>query len=270
MKQTCLFHLRLFLFILFIIPTVLTAQDIIVKVKQGSAKLGSQNLLESTASVTMKSTDVLDILPRALVIARQDVIMIELPSGKEHSYSSILAMLKKKKQAASGTVSTIAFKDPILKANPTPLKGSSTRGNGEGDKPNFYYPYDNMLVYDSPIVFFIGTISTVISSKVVLKNTATNEIYYNAIPDPELNHFTVTHLPEGDYEWTYSIKYYNLAEEVSEDFKNIFKVPSENEKKELAKKVESFKKELKDFSPEMQHLLLLEYCVENGIYHKLH
>lgn len=268
MKLICHFNLRLFLFILLIIPTVMTGQDIIVKVKRGAAELGKQNLVESTASVTMKSTDVLNILPNALVIARQDIIMIELPAGKEHSYSSILSMLKKKKQAASGTVSTIAFKDPILKTNHTPLKGSSTRGQGEEEKPDFYYPYDNMLVYDSPIVFFIGTNDTKISSKVVLKNTATNEIYYNATP--EHDHFTVAHLPEGDYEWTYSIKYYSVTEEVSDEFKNVFKVPSDNEKKELAKKVESYKKELKDFSADMQHLLLLEYCVENGIYHRLH
>lgn len=268
MKQTCLFHLRLFLFILFIIPAVLPAQDILVKVKRGTAKIGSQNLVESTASVTMKSTDVLNVLPNALVIARQDVVMIELPSNKEYSYNSILAMLKKKKQAANETVSTMAFKDPILKTNHTPLKGSSTRGDEDVEQPNFYYPYDNMLVYDHALGFFIGTNDTKISSNIVLKNTKTNEIHYNA--KPESGHFVVSHLPEGDYEWTYTIKYYSVTEEVSENFKNTFKVPSENEKKELAKKVEAFKKELKDFSPEMQYLLLLEYCVENNIYHKLH
>lgn len=268
MKQAILFHLRLFLFILFIIPTALTAQDILVKVKRGSAKIGSQNLLESSASVAMKSTDVLNVLPNALVIARQDVIMIELPSGKEHSYSSILAMLKKKKQATNGTVTTVAFKDPILKTNPTPLKGSSTRGTEGEDKPNFYYPYDNMLVYDAHIDFFIGATDTRVISKVVLKNTKTNEIYFDAIPTD--NTFKVANLPEGTYEWTYSIKYYNAIEEVTEDFQNTFQVPSDKDKKELAEKVESYKKELKAFSAGMQHLLLLEYCIENGIYHKLH
>jgi len=239
-----------------------------IKVKLGKAEIGRQSLIESSASVVLKSTDVLNIHPNALVIARQDLIMVELPHGKEHSYNSILAMLKKKKQAANGTVTTVAFKDPILKAHPTPLKGSSTRGTDDENKPNFYYPYDHMLVYDAHIDFFIGGADTKIISEVVLKNTKTNEIYFDAIPTE--NSFKIANLPEGTYQWTYSIKYYNAIEEVSEDFQNIFQVPSEKEKKELATKVEAFKKELKDFSAQMQKVLLLEYCVENGIYHKLH
>lgn len=248
--------------------TALSAQDISIKVKQGIAKLGGQSFTANSAAINLKSSDVLNIQPNALVIARQDVIIIELSANREYSYNHIVELIKKKKHTATSSVSTLAFKDPILKTNPTPLKGSSTRGFFEDQQPNFYYPYDNMLVYDAHNVFYIGGVDTRITSNVVLKNIQTNEIYYNGIP--ETGHFSVENLPEGDYEWTYTIKYYNATDEVTEDFKNTFKVPSEKERKELAKKVENFKKELKGFSPEMQHVLLLEYCIENGIYHKLH
>lgn len=270
MKQIKQANWLLLLWVLAFLPNALLAQDILVKVKQGTAKIGSLELNTNSASVALKSSDVLAVAPKAMVIARQDVIIVELSENKSYSHADISAAIKKKKQASSGGFTAVAFKDPIQKTNPTPIKGSSTRASGIVGTPNFYYPYTNTLVCDADPIFYIGNVDTRLESNIVLKNTETGTVYYDAKPEGEALEFSVANLPAGTYEWAYSISYFDdKSDKKTESFNNTFKVPAAEDKKTLLQDVDAVKKELKGFSAEMQEVLLLEYCVEKGVYRKL-
>lgn len=243
------------------------AQDIGIKVKKGTAKLGNNSLLETSPTAIMKSSDWLEVQPNALVVARQENTVIELVSGKKYTYTDIMSLLKKKKAGTEADFTSVAFKDPVQKNNPTPLQGTFTRGGLLGFNPDFFYPYDNMLVLDAGLDLLIGNADTKITSPVILKNKATGTVIYEG--QPKDNRIVLSELPEGEYEWSYSIEYYTATDKVQMDFQNVFTVPAAKVKKERAKKLNAVKKQLRGFSPEMQEVLLLEYCVENGIYHKI-
>lgn len=259
-------RLFFFLFLFSTFPTLMFAQDIVIKVKKGNVSLSGKSLQESSAAVVMRSAELVNVSSGALAIARQNAIIVELQSNKEYRYADILALIKKKKQTSANDFVTVAFKDPTQKANATPLKGSSTRGAGMDDKPDFFYPYDNMSVVNDTLEFFIGNSETTLSSNVVLKNIKTAAVYYDTIP--ENNRFELSGLPAGEYEWTYSCFYYTSIEKVETEFRNVFSVPSEKGKKEMKKRLDAAKKELKGFSSEMQKVLFLEFCIENNYYCK--
>jgi hypothetical protein len=247
--------------------SIITAQDILLKVKKGTVKIGSAMLTESSASSVIKAADIVDIQVGALVIARQDVIVVELHSGKKYTHANIADLIKKKKQASSGGFADVAFKDPIQKTVTLPQKGSSTRGLEGHYKPDFYYPYDSMLVADTIIHFIIGNKETKVQGPVEIVNINTGETIFKELG--KSNRFELVNLPEGDYSWSYLSTYYTSTVNMEAQFNNLFSVASSKEKKELNKKIEALKKETKTFSHEMQKFLLLEYCVENHIYMKL-
>ncbi len=246
---------------------VISAQDILLKVKKGTVKIGSAILTESSASSVIKVADIVDVQVGALVIARQDVIVVELHSGKKYTHANITDLIKKKKQSSSGGFADVAFKDPIQKTASIPQKGSSTRGIEAHYKHDFYYPYDSMMVADTIIHFIIGNKETKIQGPIEIVNSNTGETIFKEIN--KSNRFELSNLPEGDYVWSYLSTYYTATENLETQFSNIFTVASSKEKKEINKKIEQLKKEIKSFGLEMQKFLLLEYCVENHIYMKL-
>jgi hypothetical protein len=260
MKKVSYLSLLFFIFL----TIGLNAQDIIVKVKKGTAKIGADVLTETSRSVTLKSSDIVEVNSSSLVVARRDVIIVELVSGKKYTNAEIDKLLKDKKQSTSGGLATVAFKEPIQRTNPLPLKGSSTRNSNKDFELDFYYPYDNLSAIDNNIQFLIGNSSTQILTNVVLKNTATGKIYYDKIPENRT--FSVENLPSGKYVWTYSIEYPKSNRKEQVDFENSFKVPCKKESKKIKENLDKIKKDLLTFSPDMQKLLFLEYCMDNNIY----
>jgi hypothetical protein len=242
----------------------LNAQDIIVKVKKGTAKIGANVLTETSKSLTLKSSDLIEVYTAALVVARQDVIIIELAAGRKYTHADITKQIKAKKQSTNGGLATVAFKEPIQRTNPLPIKGSSTRNVIKDYEPDFFYPYDNMMIIDQKPQFIIGNNKTQIVSKVLIKNTDNGMIFYDKIPENRV--FTLENLPEGNYSWTYTIEYSNSNGKEQVDFVNSFKVPSKEEIKKIVKSLDDTRKELNSFSPELQELLFLEYCMDNNIH----
>jgi hypothetical protein len=260
---------NIFLILVFVQSSIgaLIAQEIVVNVKKGTAKIGETLLNSNTRSATLRNTDVLDAQAGALIIARQETLVIELPAGKKYSYNDIQSIMRQKKAATQGGLSSVAFKDPVLKTNPTPLKGSNTRGTDERFASDFFYPFDDMLVIEDKIDFYVGNPNTKIINNVVVRNIKTGTVYYNDIP--QNNFFQLSGLPAGDYEWTYKIEYYSITEKEQSEFVNTFKVVRKKDIKAANKKISVYRNELKGFSPELQKILLLEYYIDNNIYTSL-
>ena len=241
------------------------AQDIIIKVKKGTAKIGTTELNEFSKASSLKNTDIIEVFNSCLVMARQDVIVVELNAGKKYSYNDIKGLLKIKKESSTGGLVTVAFKDPIQKNN-GPIKGSTTRGLGDYEY-DFYFPFDSMMLIEENPKFYIGNKKTKITTKVTVKNIDNNIVYYDELPKG--NSFNIKGLKEGNYEWTYSTEYQEGGSTKLTDFVNTFIVPSKAESKKIAKKVMYYKSELKSFSKDLQKVLIIEFYNENKIHFNL-
>jgi hypothetical protein len=252
----------LFLIFISITSSQIFAQAILIKVKKGTAMLGAQMITDASKSTELKSTDFVEVKSGALLIARQDVTVVELSTAKKYTYKDIASLIKSKKEKNSGGFVDVAFGDPIQKNGNNLEKGATSRGTSGFDH---YYPQDNSKVSEPKIVFIVGNHQTKMESNIVLKNISSGKVYFDGIPTD--NKFELANLPPGNYEWGYVISNkHHKAENL--EFLNVFSVVAEKEAAEINKQIENYRKDLKQFSPELQKILLEEYCDTNHFYLK--
>jgi hypothetical protein len=254
----CLCLLAIFLFDL----CPLSAQDLLLKVKKGTAKVGTTVVNEQSNSLTLKQTDEVEVYPGTLLLVRRDVVVVELPAAHTYSYADISVLIEKKKKAGQGNVASVTFLDPMQHSEMS-NKGYSIRGSEKEYDTDFFYPFDSMKIIYAKMEFIIGNKSVKILDKVLVVNSNKHDSLYYSTPTD--NRFKLNNLSEGNYIWTYKIAYHSIETLYS----NSFTVPSTKECRRLKKKIKTYKKNLIGFSPEMQQTLLVEYCLNNRIFIEL-
>ena len=258
--QNCLFSILLF----WICP--LSAQDLLLKVKKGTAKVGATVISEQSSSLTLKQTDEVKVYPGTLLLVRRDVIVVELPAAHTYSYADILALIERKKKAGQGNIASVTFLDP-MQHSVMSNKGYSIRSTEKEYDADFFYPLDNMKLIDGSAAFIIGNNSVKILGKVLVLNLKNKDSVYHSVPVN--NRFELNKLPKGEYSWAYKIAYSKDNHSIESIYRNSFIVPSGKECKKLKKKINAYKQTIINFSLEMQQILLLEYCISLNIFIEL-
>ena len=255
--------LTLLCFVLFSFSTItIDAQNIVVKVKYGSLKLANKTFNENMPAFNISDKDSIYLSKGTLVLARLDVIVIELKDKLIYTGLEIRKLIENKKKSNTGGIATIAFKEPIQR-NYSYIKGSATRGFESSPLP-FFYPYDSLSVADEKIRFFLGNSEATLKNQVTIKNLSSGEVKY--IQTVQNNSFELKDLKEGTYEWSYTLVQKKQGKVEELDFLNIFYVPTDHMRNEQIKKVNLFLKSIKEFSTTMQIKLAEDVIEEYRFY----
>ncbi len=246
------------------LTNICTAQDIYLKVKKGSAKLNETLKYDSSPAFKIKNIDKVTVSNSSLVIATKTDQIFEVPPGN-YSYDDINKLAGKRRKSNNGDLFNVIFTTSMQ--NSMLQSGSSTRGTER--IPDFYSPSDDpiLFVLEDSLLLEIGNKHTKILGDIEVSKTGETVFVYKGKPD-NLK-VLLTNLTEGEYKWSYSIKYPGVE---SSDFVNTFFIPSAADKKQMLKEYRQFTdyllqlKSQNKFSEEMMTLLLEEYKMEKKIY----
>jgi hypothetical protein len=196
---------------------------------------------------------------------------IEVGGAVEHklSYLQINKLLKKNKPTTL-TKNFIAYLDKMyadVEAQ-SHSYGATIAASSRGEVENVVYsPRNETLILSDSLELSFGSEETKLISNIVVTNTTTNEVVYNA--KQEKNQLKLKGLKPGNYTWEYTID----SNGNNSALKNTFSIATSTEKDAKLKEITDFKANLNDchetqncLSDSIKELLLTDFLAKNKYY----
>jgi hypothetical protein len=227
---------------------IIQAQEIQLFVKSGVINVSGKTVIAGKIASISQKNDWVRTEINALVLAKKNNYVIELEPGTQLRFQEIDKKFKKRK-SAFGSFLEIALNQTQNKQN----IGAAIR-SVEPD-PWLFIPMDSCVVISDSIRLIIGNEGAQIVGDVRLYKSGSLDTLI--LKELEL----VTPSP-GFYYWDYVLR--NNGQSMR--FLNYFLVPENEDKEVIRNNLNEYKRSIKNFSQEMQSVLLDEYFRLNKIY----
>ena len=249
---------KLLVAIIVLIANVGLAQEMNIKIIQGSIILNREVVSKPLEMIPIQPADQIEVMQTGVVLVNYENKVLQLQEGS-FSYDDIITRMKKESSSFTSEFINVVFAEDLQKEKPQTL-GSATRG-GNARAANYYSPLDDFKLIDKSLNLEIGNSTTALLGEVFVFNKSEND----TILKDASKRIKLQNLREGSYVWGYTISYNQGTSKVKEEYLNTFIVPEksiiEKEKASLA----DFKESIKEFSEETQGELLKEYYYQHKI-----
>jgi len=244
--------------ILVLIANIGLAQEMNLKIIQGSIILNREVVSIPLEMIPIQPADQIEVMQTGVVIVNYGNKVLELKEGS-FSYNDIITRMKKESNSFNSEFINVVFTEDFQKEKPK-AAGLATRG-GNTRAANYYSPLDDFKLIDKSLNLEIGNSTTALLGEVFVFNKSEND----TILKDASKSIKLQNLREGSYVWGYTISYNQGTSKVKEEYLNTFIVPEKSiiQKEKVA--LADFKESIKQFSVETQDELLKEYYHQHKI-----